>query len=127
MLGLISSLVVDLSSQQIHALSDTGSILLSAPISSGKANSPTPTGEFYIYGKYPRTDLVGADYRINLPYVMCLAGPGITADMYCIHPTPYPEQPLGKPASRGCVRTSVATARWLFDRTKLSTPVFIHK
>lgn len=125
MIELLASIVIDISDQRLYAFSDNHSLVYSAVVSTGKASSPTPAGEFYIFSKYPRTDLVGSDYRVNLPFVMCLNNNEVPAEMYCIHPTPYPEVPLGKPASRGCVRTSLATARWLFDRTSVNTPVFI--
>lgn len=127
MIELIASLVIDISDQRLYAYSNDNSLVYSALVSTGKASSPTPVGEFTVVSRYARTDLVGSDYRVNLPYVMCLDNDQVPAEMYCIHPNPYPDVALGKPASRGCVRTSLDTARWLFNRVTLNTPVTIRQ
>lgn len=123
---LVSALVIDISSQRIYAYTnDPKTPAYVASIATGSTNKPTPTGLYYIGSKYENTDLVGKDYRVNLDNVMCLSGPDIQSDIYCIHPTPYPNVPLSEQASRGCVRTSAVTAKWLFDRTTINTPVYI--
>jgi lipoprotein-anchoring transpeptidase ErfK/SrfK len=125
MIELLTSIVIDISDQRLYAYAGNNSLVYSTLVSTGKAHSPTPLGEFSIVSKYTRTDLVGKDYRVNLPYVMCLDNENVPAEMYCIHPTPYPEIPLGQKASRGCIRTSLEAARWLFNRTSIQTPVTI--
>ena len=127
MIAELASIFISLSKQEIYAYNSTGQLLYAAPISSGKATSPTPTGEFSIGSRYERTDLIGSDYRINLPYVMCLQGASSNPEEYCIHPTPYSDIPLDQQASRGCVRTNLDTARWLFNRAAIGTPVTIIK
>ena len=125
MFEAIASIVINLSTQKLYALNSNGTVVLVSPVSTGRSNSPTPTGQFTVGSKYTRTDLVGNDYRINLPNVQCLRGSGLTPEMYCIHPTPEPGVPLGTPRSHGCVRVSESTAKWLFDRTVVGTPVTI--
>ena len=125
MLEAIASVVISLSQQKLFVYNNQDQLIYAAPVSTGKASTPTPVGSFEIGHKYPRTDLVGDDYRINLPYVQCLVGEGINPYRYCLHPTPESEERLGTPGSHGCIRTSLATARWLFLRTSVSTPVFI--
>jgi lipoprotein-anchoring transpeptidase ErfK/SrfK len=124
-LEAIASVVISLSQQKLFVYNNQDQLIYAAPVSTGKASTPTPVGQFEIGHKYERTDLVGADYRINLPYVQCLVGGGLTPDRYCLHPTPVSEDQLGSPQSHGCIRTSLATARWLFLRTSVSTPVVI--
>lgn len=129
MLELITLLLIDLSSQRLHAYGGGAQPIYSAPVSSGVAAFPTPVGDFHIASKYARTALTGRDY-VTPPVsdVMCLGGGGLGADLYCIHPAPWQEdqgQCFGVPRSRGCIRVTGATARWLFERTAVGTPVTI--
>ncbi|WP_315855817.1 L,D-transpeptidase [Vulcanococcus limneticus] len=60
--------------------------------------------------------------------VLCLGGGGLKPDAICLHPAPWQEQAkqcFGVRCSHGCVRLSSATARWLFERTPVGTPVVI--
>ena len=123
MIELITSITINLQTQTLTAYTGDRAIHQMA-ISSGKPSTPTPIGNFWIAGRYPRTDLTGDDYKINLPWVMCFNGEGVTPDNYCIHPDPT-DGPLGTPLSRGCIRTSTADARWLFENTQFGTPIFI--
>lgn len=125
MIELLTAIVIDISDQRLYAYTGNNTLAYSTVVSTGKVSSPTPIGEFYLFSKYTRTDLVGKDYRVNLPHVMCLNGDNIPAEMYCIHPNPYPDTPLGAPRSRGCIRTSYVAAKWLFDRSTINTPVTI--
>lgn len=129
MLELITLLLIDLSQQRLHAYAGGSQPIYSAPVSTGVAASPTPVGEFHIASKYARTPLVGSDYRTPpVADVMCLGGGDLGPDLYCLHPAPWQEdagQCFGVPRSHGCIRLSRATARWLFERTALGTPVRI--
>jgi len=128
-LELITLLLIDLSSQRLHAYAGGAQPIYSAPVSSGVAASPTPVGDFHIASKYAHTPLSGSDY-VTPPVadVMCLGGGGLGPDLYCLHPAPWQEDAgecFGVPRSRGCIRLSRATARWLFERTAVGTPVRI--
>lgn len=129
MLELITRLLIDLSEQRLYAYAAGPQPIYSALVSTGVAASPTPSGDFRIAAKYASTPLIGADYRTPpVPDVMCLGGGGLAADRYCIHPAPWQEdqgQCFGVARSHGCIRVSRATARWLFDRTAVGTPVTI--
>ncbi|MCU0529897.1 MAG: L,D-transpeptidase [Cyanobium sp. Prado107] len=129
MLELITLLLIDLSEQRLHAYAGGSRPIYSAPVSTGVAASPTPTGEFHIATKYTSTPLIGSDYRTPpVADVMCLGGAGLAADSYCLHPAPWQEDAgrcFGVPRSRGCIRLSRATARWLFERTRVGTLVRI--
>jgi lipoprotein-anchoring transpeptidase ErfK/SrfK len=129
MLELIARLIIDLSEQRLYAYGPSQTLLYAALVSTGLPASPTPAGEFQIQAKYASTDLTGATYRLKaIPHVMCLGGAGLGPDRYCIHPAPWQEragQCFGIPRSHGCIRTTSATARWLFERTAVGTPVEI--
>ena len=128
-LELVASLVVDLSQQQLRAYDASGRLLYRAAVSTGLPATPTPTGSYRVVGRYAETTLTGADYRIpRVRDVLCLGGGGLKPDAICLHPAPWQEQAkqcFGVRRSHGCVRLSSATARWLFERTPVGTPVTI--
>jgi lipoprotein-anchoring transpeptidase ErfK/SrfK len=129
MLELVAALLIDLSEQKLYAYDDQRRLLYAALVSTGRPGMPTPTGQFQIDAKYSETTLVGPDYRIPaVPNVMCLSGGGLAPDRLCLHPAPWQEsagQCFGVARSHGCIRTTSATARWLFPRTPVGTPVEI--
>lgn len=129
MLEVVASLVVDLSSQKLFAYDPAGQLIYAALVSTGRAETPTPLGDFHVDRKYPQTEMVGRGYRVpQVQDVMCLAGGGLAPDQVCVHPAPWQEQAqerFGVPRSHGCIRTSSATARWLYQRTALGTPVTV--
>jgi len=128
-LQLVARLLVDLSEQSLSAFDPAGRLLYRAPVSTGLPASPTPTGLFSIGTKYAQTPLSGADYHIpSVRHVMFLIGAGLRPDAVCIHPAPWQERAgfcFGVARSHGCIRVSSSTARWLFERTPVGTPVTI--
>ncbi|MFM7315068.1 MAG: L,D-transpeptidase [Cyanobium sp.] len=128
-LEVVASLVVDLSAQQLRAYDVEGRLIYRAPVSTGLPASPTPTGHFRVAARYAETSLTGSGYRIpHVKDVMCLGGGGLRPDAICLHPAPWQErakQCFGVRRSHGCVRLSSVTARWLFERTLVGTPVTI--
>ena len=128
---VVASLVIDLSAQRLSAYDASGRLLYGAPVSTGVAATPTPTGAFRIASRYPVTALTAPTYRIpGVPNVLCLGGGGLRPDAVCIHPAPWQEsagQRFGVRRSHGCIRTSSATARWLFERVAVGTPVTIQE
>jgi lipoprotein-anchoring transpeptidase ErfK/SrfK len=104
-------------------------LLYRRAVSTGLPSSPTPSGTFKVASRFVSTSLTGRDYSIPaVPNVLCLGGGGLNPDAICIHPAPWQEaagEPFGVRRSHGCVRTSSATARWLFERTAVGTPVII--
>lgn len=127
MLEFIAKLIVDLSDQKMYVYNQQNEVIKTLVVSTGKKSSPTPIGNFKIYSKYAKVDLVGDDYRIPSKNVMCFFGPTVKMDEYCIHPTPPGNSKVGVPLSKGCVRTTHNDAKWIFDRTKIGTPVVIQK
>jgi lipoprotein-anchoring transpeptidase ErfK/SrfK len=130
-LEMVASLVVDLSQQQLRAYDAAGRLIYRAPVSTGLPATPTPIGRFQVVGRYAETTLTGADYRVpGVRDVLCLGGGGLRRDAICLHPAPWQEearQCFGVRRSHGCVRLSSATARWLFERTTVGTPVTIQE
>ncbi|MFN7677637.1 MAG: L,D-transpeptidase [Cyanobacteriota bacterium] len=125
----VAEVLVDLSEQRLSAFDADHRLLYRRLVSTGVAASPTPVGRFTVRSRYAATPMTGRDYQIpSVPHVLCLGGGGLPADAICIHPAPWQEaagQPFGVPRSHGCVRTSSSTARWLFERTAVGTPVTI--
>jgi lipoprotein-anchoring transpeptidase ErfK/SrfK len=110
----VAEVLVDLSEQRLSAFDDAHRLLYRRLVSTGLPASPTPTGSFTVAARFASTPMTGRDYHIP--------------NAICIHPAPWQEaagQPFGVRRSHGCVRTSSATARWLFERTPLGTPVII--
>jgi len=127
--GPVGSLVVELAKQRITAFDRNRKMLYRELVSTGLPASPTPKGEFYVKTKYKKTQMTGRDYQIPVvENVMCLGGDGLPPDSICVHPAPWQEaagQAFGVRRSHGCIRTSSATARWLFGHTDVGTPVTI--
>ena len=125
----VAAVLVELSEQRLSAFDANHRLLFRRLVSTGLPVSPTPTGTFKVAGRFATTSLTGRDYKIlSVPHVLCLGGGGLPPDSICIHPAPWQEaahQPFGVRRSHGCVRTSSATARWLFERTAVGTPVLI--
>lgn len=130
-LELVASILIDLSEQNLYAYDNRDLLIYRAQVSTGQSSTPTPTGLFHVVAKYPQTSMTGSDYSIPVvENVMCLGGESLRADAICLHPAPWQERaglPFGVPRSHGCVRTSPTTARWLFLRTPLGTPVTIRE
>ena len=127
--GPVGSLVVELAKQRITAFDRNHQMLYRQLVSTGLPASPTPKGDFYVKAKYKKTKMTGRDYQIPVvENVMCLGGEGLPLDSICVHPAPWQEaagQAFGVRRSHGCIRTSSATARWLFGHTDVGTPVTI--
>lgn len=93
--------------------------------SSGALGSQTPTGKFRIQNRgtwfYNKSLGEGAQWWV-----------GFDGD-YLLHSLPMDENHkvtcdvLGKPLSHGCVRQSVADAKWVYDNVPQDSTVFIYK
>jgi lipoprotein-anchoring transpeptidase ErfK/SrfK len=89
-------------------------------VSTGKKDTPTPSGIFAIQSKRRLDRMRGDDYDIsNVPYSMYFYGG------YAIHGT-YWHNRFGTPVSHGCINVAVDHAQWLFEWADLNTPVIIH-
>lgn len=130
-LELVASILIDLSEQRLYVYDQQQRLLYRAEVSTGKPSSPTPVGRFEVISKYPSTSMRGSDYFVPaVENVMCLGGGGLRPDAICIHPAPWQERAglcFGVARSHGCIRTSSATARWLYLRTPVGTSVTIQE
>ena len=89
-------------------------------VSTGTWMTPTVTGQYTIYVKYPYADMAGPGYYLpNVPYVMYFY------DGYGIHGT-YWHNNFGTPMSHGCVNLSIEDSAWMFDFASVGTVVFVH-
>ncbi len=96
------------------------------PISSGVASMPTPKGTYYVQNKSRKA--WSKTYKLWMPYWLGLLSNGQIG----IHELPiWPngfregESHLGKPASHGCIRLGVGSARYLYERVSEGTEVVI--
>lgn len=90
------------------------------PISSGLSWTPTPTGDFHVWVKYPVTTMTGPGYYL----------PGVHWTMYfyqgySTHEA-YWHNNFGHPMSHGCVNMRVEDAKYIYDRSEVGTLVRIH-
>ena len=96
--------------------------------SCGLDSSPTKLGTYYTKVKYRWRALNGNVYG---QYATRIDGP------YLFHSVPYKAQSadslkweeynkLGSRASEGCVRMSVADAKWIYDNCELGTCVYLY-
>jgi lipoprotein-anchoring transpeptidase ErfK/SrfK len=89
-------------------------------ISTGKKNTPTIPGIFTIQSKRRIDRMRGEDYDIDdVPYAQYYSGG------YAIHGA-YWHKKFGTPISHGCINLAVDHANWLFNWSKVKTPVVIH-
>ena len=95
-------------------------------ISTGSEDFPTPAMDTIIADKYEVATIVNppgfpVTYRVpDVPYIMC---PQDNPE-YCIHPN-LSGEPLGTPASFGCVRMEESDAKEVFEITEVGTPFII--
>ncbi|MFZ3070700.1 MAG: L,D-transpeptidase [Anaerolineaceae bacterium] len=110
---------VDLGDQMLYAYVDD-TMIDSFLVSTGLPNTPTPTGQFYVYVKYLYDDMVGPDYNLpDVPYTMYFY------EDYGIHGT-YWHSNFGTPMSHGCINMETGAAAWLFDWAYVGILVNIH-
>ncbi len=111
---------IDLSDQYLFAWEGTNQTF-TAVISTGKPKTPTNPGIYTIQRKYPQDRMRGADYDIaDVPNVLYFDRG------YAIHGA-YWHNNFGTPVSHGCINLPINNAQWLFEWTKIGTPVIIHE
>ena len=111
-------IIVVLSQQQVFAY-ENGVLLRQFMVSTGLPGTPTVTGSFAIYAKYPSQHMVGPDYNLpNVPWVMYFYRG------YSFHGT-YWHNNFGRPMSHGCINMRTAEAEWLYNWAPIGTPVLV--
>jgi lipoprotein-anchoring transpeptidase ErfK/SrfK len=119
-------LLVDVSEQKLFAYK--GEVLVKEfVVSTGDFLRPTLLGEFDIYNKYEKIDLIGKDnitgeayYYRDVEYVMQFWG------AFYIHSV-YWHDDFGKPVSNGCVNMRVEDAKWVFEFAPLGTKLKVQR
>jgi lipoprotein-anchoring transpeptidase ErfK/SrfK len=110
---------VNLSTQRLTAWEGAKPVY-AVIISTGKKNTPTIPGMFTIQSKRRIDRMKGEDYDIDdVPYAQYYSGG------YAIHGA-YWHKKFGTPISHGCINLAVDHAKWLFNWSKVKTPVVIH-
>lgn len=111
---------IDLSDQHLLAWEGENQTF-TAVISTGKPKTPTHPGIYQIQRKYSQDRMRGADYDIpDVPHVLYFDRG------YALHGA-YWHNNFGTPVSHGCINLPVDNAQWLFDWTKIGTPIVIHQ
>ncbi|MCD4838056.1 L,D-transpeptidase family protein [Neobacillus sedimentimangrovi] len=112
------------------AFYDSGKLVRTFSVATGRTRDLTPEGTFRIVNKivnrpYYTGGIPGGDPRNPLGNRwLGLEARGTYGTTYAIHGNNN-ESSIGKYVSSGCVRMHNDEVRWLFDRVKLYTPVII--
>jgi lipoprotein-anchoring transpeptidase ErfK/SrfK len=110
---------VDLTNQQLRVFKGKN-LLNSFTVSTGTWRTPTVTGHYRIYVKYPAADMAGPGYYLpSVPYVMYFY------EGYGIHGT-YWHNNFGTPMSHGCINLRTDNAEWVYNMASIGTVVNIH-
>lgn len=110
---------VDLTNQMVHAY-EGKKLVRSFVVSTGTWRTPTVTGQYNIYVKYPYAHMAGPGYYLpDVPNVMYFYRG------YGLHGT-YWHNNFGTPMSHGCVNLTIDESAWLFDFASVGTLVNIH-
>ena len=98
--------------RQVALLIEDNRVVRTIAVSSGKPSTPTPPGDYSVYAKIPRWWSI--PFREWLPWALPFVG-GIAFHEFQDVPA--------FPASHGCVRQSVAVARWTYEFATVGMPV----
>ena len=116
---------VDLGQQKVY-LFENGQVKKEYPISSGKLETPTPTGNFRVI--YRSSMVYSKITDCWLPFWV-----GFTDDgKYGFHEVPICKEErtgikeIGKPASVGCIRLKQGDAEEFYNWAEIETPVEIY-
>lgn len=110
---------IDLSDQTLTAWQGDVPVLHTS-VSTGKASTPTVTGNFEIYLKYESQHMTGDDYDLpGVPWVMYFY------DEYAIHGA-YWHANFGTPTSHGCVNMRISEAEMLYQWAAMGTQVVVN-
>jgi hypothetical protein len=110
---------VDLTNQQVRVYKGKN-LLNTFAVSTGTWRTPTVTGQYRVYVKYPAADMAGPGYYLpRVPYVMYFY------KGYGIHGT-YWHNNFGTPMSHGCVNLKTEDAEWVYNMSSVGTVVNIH-
>lgn len=110
---------INLSTQTLSAF-EGQDMINSFPVSSGRPNTPTVTGEFRIWIKVRIQAMSGPGYYLpDVPWVMYFY------EDYGIHGTWWHNN-FGTPMSAGCVNMTIDDAHWMYQFASVGTIVKVH-
>jgi len=109
------SIHVSLREQELYAYEDL-ELVKTFVVSTGGEGSPTPPGNYEIYGKHPTEDILVNGEIYPVSWVLYFQG------VYALHGAPWNKN-LGTPQSSGCVNLSVEDAQWIYHWAPLHTIV----
>jgi hypothetical protein len=98
--------------RQVALLINNDKVVRTIAVSTGKPATPTPPGDYRVYAKIPRW--WSTPFREWLPWALPFVG-GIAFHELADVPV--------YPASHGCVRQSMAVARWTYNFASVGMPV----
>jgi peptidoglycan hydrolase-like protein with peptidoglycan-binding domain len=98
--------------RQVALLIKDNTVVRAISVSTGKASTPTPPGDYHVYAKIPRW--WSTPFREWLPWAIPFVG-GIAFHQYEVVPT--------YPASHGCVRQHPTVAQWTYGFAYVGMPV----
>ena len=98
--------------RQVALLIEDNNVVRTIAVSTGKASTPTPPGDYRVYAKIPRW--WSTPFREWLPWALPFVG-GIA--FHELQDVP------AYPASHGCVRQSFTVARWTYNFATIGMPV----
>lgn len=130
--GVTKEIIIDLGEQMAFLLED-GQPVRMYQVSTGKATTPTPMGDFQVHRKQElRISSQAVPYR--MPYYLSFTPNGA----YGLHALPYlghsPDSSnywhealdhIGTPVSHGCIRFLPDEARALYNWAEVGTPVYV--
>ncbi len=106
-------IVIDLTTQRGMLFID-GRVAMDFPVCTGKADKPTPRGDFSITQKNVKH--LSNLYHVPMPYFMRLTNDGIGL---------HAGKVRRKPSSHGCIRLQEEDCKLLFSKVAYGTPVTI--
>jgi lipoprotein-anchoring transpeptidase ErfK/SrfK len=115
---------VNLTTKRLYAY-QYGQVVNTFLVSAGKPSTPTPTGTFHIWEKFPSQTMSGADYvQPNVPWVNYFDNSGDA-----IHGNYWRAASVfgNSNTSHGCVGLPVTNAAWVYGWAPAGTPVIIHR
>jgi len=107
------SVEVDLASQTVYVFQN-GVMVVTSPISSGRASHPTPTGTFVVTDRW--RSWMSTIYHVKMPYFLRLSCSEVG-----LHAGHLP----GYPASHGCIRLPKREAKEIFETVPLGALVTV--
>ncbi|MCH5465492.1 L,D-transpeptidase [Levilactobacillus tujiorum] len=120
---------VSIAKQRVYIMANKKKVLYTMICSTGKKSSPTPKGTFHIQNRgthfYNASSKEGANYWTSFKDWGTYLFHSVPVNAHGKY-VPSEAKKLGKRASHGCVRLSVADAHWIYSHVPYKMKVVIH-